>query len=260
MICYDSKESYQFWKEELANKDEMNICHFKEDGNECMRIIAQIINLNKVKVKKNLYKYLSLKNNNIGTLFSDINFDSKYVCFDILFTEINTYYENYDLFTKLNFNLAIYDTPKSDFLDYPKLFDINKQVKKIFFTYIPQNEKISSVNIHNFFNLIYFPFVIIDKNLIIFNNGYDSEIIKFYNKKDVETNYKILYKKFGWDIFMINKIPVEISNYLTISKVIESYTESHILFNFVSISPSNEDIKTYFEILLNKKEVLFILK
>ena len=59
---------------------------------------------------------------------------------------------------------------------------------------------------------------------------------------------------------MINKIPVEISNYLTISKVIESYTESHILFNFVSISPSNEDIKTYFEILLNKKEVLFILK
>ena len=110
----------------------INLCHFKEDGYECLRIITKIINLHRTRVKKNLSNYFSLKEHNIEKLFSEIEFDNKLVSYDIIFTDINMYNENEFLFTNINFNLAIFDLSKINFDNYQKILDFNKESKKIF--------------------------------------------------------------------------------------------------------------------------------
>ena len=100
-----------------------------------------------------------------------------------------------------------------------------------------------------------------NKNLKIINQGFETELVKFFDKKENDSNYMLLYNRFGWDILLINKFYIEILNQLKISKIIESYNEHQILINFVSVYPSNEDIKTYFKILDYRREVeLFLVR
>ena len=233
----------------------INLCHFKEDGYECLRIITKIINLHRTRVKKNLSNYFSLKEHNIEKLFSEIEFDNKLVSYDIIFTDINMYNENEFLFTNINFNLAIFDLSKTNFDNYQKILDFNKESKKIFIVNVNSNSTIGFNIFNNFFNLIQYPFIFIDNNLKIINNDYNKDVVKSVNKKDHDSNYKLLYKRYGWDILTKNKFILDILNFPNL-KVIESYKEHQILINFISILPNKEEIKTYLEILKYRGEDL----
>ncbi len=254
MICYDLNEKYKNYKWKLKALDKTIITsRFKEDQHICMRILSEMINLHKVKIKKNLFPYFYLKENNIDKLFEDIEFDNKYVCYDILFTHIDNLREFSPLFNTLDFNLVIYDVDKTDFKNHEKVFHPHPKCKKIFITTIPSN---STVNIfHNFFDLIYHTFVVIDNSLKIMNKAYDKDLIKIYDKNEQFSDYKSLYIKYGWDIFLINKFIMNIINPPKLTTIVDKFSRNNPLISFISVPPMKEDIETYLKILDYRKEV-----
>jgi hypothetical protein len=254
LICYDHNEKYKNYKWKLQALDKTIITsRFKEDQHICMRILSEMINLHKVKIKKNLFPYFYLKENNIDKLFEDIEFDNRYVCYDILFTHIDNLREFTPLFNTLDFNLVIYDVDKTEFKNYEKIFHPHPKCKKIFITTIPSN---STVNIfHNFFDLIYHTFVVIDNNLKIMNKEYDKDLIKIYDRNEQFSDYKSLYIKYGWDIFLINKFIINIINPPKLTTIVDKFSRNNPLISFISVPPSKEDVDTYLKILDYRKEV-----
>ena len=135
-------------------------------------------------------------------------------------------------------------------IPYEKILLLNPESKKIFLT------QTNNINIFDQFSgIIYKTYEFLDKNLHILNGDYDLKKIKIYDQNEIYTDYKALFKKYNWEIFLIRELNTKIRVHPK-PDFINSNTENKLLINFIPVIASNNDVKAYFDVLNYRKDVL----